>query len=134
MVLHPRKKFKQAESFGKLMAVVLGDSESVIIIDYLVKEKTINERYFASELTQLNQAVKLKRRGNPRAGAFLLLDNAPVHSVKLQWLQQPIVALNCYPIPYSPEQLSKQFSDFQPRTVLRHSVGIKRCAAKYHEL
>ena len=39
------KKFKQAVFIGKVMASLFLNSEGVILIDYLEKEKTINGQF-----------------------------------------------------------------------------------------
>ena len=43
------------------------------------KEKTINRKYYASELWQLNEAIKWKCYEKPRAGVLLFSDNMLVH-------------------------------------------------------
>lgn len=54
------------------------------MIEYLKKGKLINGQYYASELTQLKEAIKLKHRGKLRTDVLLLQGNAPVHSAHVK--------------------------------------------------
>ena len=72
------KKFKRVSSVGKLMASVFRDCEEVLMIDFLQKGQTINGEYHASNLRQLKEPIKSKRRGKLCAGVLLLQDNGPV--------------------------------------------------------
>ena len=54
------------------MASVFWDSEGVLKIDYLQKGQTITGDYYTSELRQLMEAIKEKRRGKLHAGVLLL--------------------------------------------------------------
>ena len=75
------KKFKQATFIGKVIAsIFFFTSKGIIMIDYLENGKTINRQYYASELRQLKEVIKLKYREKLRAGALLLQDNIPVHT------------------------------------------------------
>ena len=51
----------------------------------------MNRKYFASELKQLKEVIKLKCRGKTRAGMLLLQDNAPIHTVQVLVAE----AVNC---------------------------------------
>ena len=58
------EKFKQAASVDLVNAFVFSDSESVIIIDYLEKRKTIDGHYYASKLSQVKKSIKSWRTRN----------------------------------------------------------------------
>ena len=59
--------------FGKL-PIISSHCEGVLMIDYLQKGQTINGEYYASNMRQLKEAIKSKRRGELRAGVLLLQD------------------------------------------------------------
>ena len=50
------------------------------MIGYLEKGKAINGKYYASELRQLKEAIKLKYREKLRACVILLQENVPIHT------------------------------------------------------
>ena len=74
------------------------------MIDYLEQGETINGEYYASELRQLKDAIKEKRRGKLRAGVLLLQDNAPVHTSQVAVAQAATCRFELLPrAPYSPD-------------------------------
>ena len=46
------------------------------MIIFLKNGEAINGQYYASELRQLNKAIKSENREKPKPGVFLFLDNA----------------------------------------------------------
>jgi len=70
----------QTASAGKVMASVFWDSEGVLTIDYLERERTVTGVYYASQIRKLCRAIKEKRRGKLRHGVLLHHDNAPAHT------------------------------------------------------
>ena len=61
-------------SVGKLMTYILRDSKGM---------KTINGQYYTSNIRQLKETIKLKRRGKPRRNVYLLQDNSSVHTAQI---------------------------------------------------
>lgn len=68
------------------MTSVFWDSESVIMIDYFNKTRTIpctiNEKYYASDPKWLLDGIRKKRRKTLHRGVCLLQDNAPLHTAQ----------------------------------------------------
>lgn len=79
----PPKKFKVAQSAGKVMATVFWDSKGILLIDYKDKGVSITGDYYANILHNLRCAIKEKRRGMLTKGVLLLHDNAPVHKARI---------------------------------------------------
>jgi len=50
------------------------------LTSYLSKGSAVTGEYYATELRQLKEALKTKRRGKLRNGVLLLQDNAPEHT------------------------------------------------------
>ena len=92
------------------MVSVFWDSEGIIMIECFQKGQTITGHYYASELHQLKQAIKAKRRGKRRAGVLLLQDNTPVHTAQVAMAP----AANCgfELLPHAPNSLDLAPSDF----------------------
>ena len=65
---HLSEKFKKVNSAGKVMALIFWDSQSVIIMDYLVQGRTINGAYYPGELRRLCWEIARKRRGQLTRG------------------------------------------------------------------
>ena len=64
-------EFKRVQSVGKVMTSLFCDCEGVLMIDYLQKGlKTLNREYYASNLRQLKEVIKSKRRGKLRMLLF----------------------------------------------------------------
>ena len=51
--------------------------------NYLPKGSTVTGEYYATELRQLKEALKTKRRGKLLHGVLLLQDNAPAHTASI---------------------------------------------------
>lgn len=79
----PPKKYRVAQSAGKIMATVFWDTEGILLIDYKDKGVSITGEYYADLLRQLKTAIKEKRRGKLTKGVLLLHDNAPVHKSRV---------------------------------------------------
>ncbi|XP_012063671.1 PREDICTED: histone-lysine N-methyltransferase SETMAR-like [Atta cephalotes] len=97
------KKAKTVLSAGKMMATVFWDSQGIILIDYLQKDKTITGEYYATLLNHLKEELKKKR---PRLARkkVLFQDNAPFHksTVAMTKLHELGYELIPHP-PYSPD-------------------------------
>ena len=76
----PNITFKRVHSAGKVMASIFGDSQGVILNDYLEQGRTINGAYYAGELRRLRQEIARKRQGKLNLYVPLLKDNAPAHT------------------------------------------------------
>ncbi|XP_076039465.1 histone-lysine N-methyltransferase SETMAR-like [Oratosquilla oratoria] len=57
------KKAKSVISAGKVMASILGDSEGMLVVDYLTKGQSITGPYYASLIKQLREKIKKKMLG-----------------------------------------------------------------------
>ena len=77
------KKFKIQPSAGKVIATVVWDAKSVIMLDFLPKRSTISGVHYAILLDQLRIAIREKRRGKLSKGVLLLEDNVRVHICKV---------------------------------------------------
>lgn len=76
----PAEKAKMVLSAGKVMATVFWNSRGIILVDYIVKEKTINGKYYTTLLQRLRNEIKEKLPHFATKKLLLHLDNAPVHS------------------------------------------------------
>lgn len=104
------KKFKVSPSSGKVMASVFWDAEGVLMVDYLQKGSTINGEYYASELRQLREQIKKKRRGKLSRGVWLLQDNAPAHTSQVAIAAASECGFRILPHPpYSPDLAPSDF-------------------------
>lgn len=62
------KKFKVAQSAGKIQATVFWDIKGILLIDYKERVVTITGQYYASLLERLKEAIKEKRKGKLSKG------------------------------------------------------------------
>jgi len=106
----PPKKFKVTMSAGKVMATVFWDNQGVILTNYLPKGSTVTPEYCATELCQLKEALKTKRRGKLRHGVHLLQDNAPAHTASIATSAATECGYELLPHPpYSPDLAPSDF-------------------------
>lgn len=106
----PPKKFKVTMSAGKVMATVFWDNQGVILTNYLPKGSTVTGEYYATELRQLKEALKTKRRGKLRNGVLLLQDNAPAHTACIATSAATECGYELLPHPpYSPDLAPSDF-------------------------
>jgi hypothetical protein len=63
-----------------MKASIFGDSQWMIMIDYLEQGRTINGTFYADESRRLRQEIARKTRGKLTQGVLLLHDNAPAHT------------------------------------------------------
>jgi hypothetical protein len=100
----PPKQAKAIFSAGNIMTAVFWDSKSIIHLDFLTGQKTINAQNYSTLLNEkVNSAIRLKRRKMQDSVCFLH-DNVRPHTaaltmatlLKLKWdvLSHP---------PYSPD-------------------------------
>ena len=61
------------------MASVLGDAKAIVLIEYLLKSRTVDGEYYANVLKQLRKAIKAKRPGKKTKLVLYHKDNAPAH-------------------------------------------------------
>jgi len=73
------QKFRVQKSAAKFLASIFRDQDGILLIDYLPKGQTINAEYYSSQLVQLKDILKEKRRGKFTKGVLFLNDNAPAH-------------------------------------------------------
>jgi len=76
--LRPRK-FRAQKSTGKFLTSIFWDQDSMLLIDYLPKDQTINVEFYSSLLVQLKDILNEKHHGKVTKGVLLLPDNAPAH-------------------------------------------------------
>jgi len=67
------------KSYGKVLASIFFDQDSILLIDYLPNGQTINDEYYSSLLVQLKDILKEKSRGKFTKEVLFLHDNAPAH-------------------------------------------------------
>ena len=70
------KMFKTRPSAGKVMATVFWEAKGVIMLDILLKGRTITGVYYANLLDHVRTAIREKRRGILSKGVLLQQDNA----------------------------------------------------------
>ena len=82
--LIPNQSFK-ANNGNKVawQWLVFWGSEGKLMINFLQRSQTINEAYYASELQQMKEASKEKRREKLWAGVPLLQNNVPIHTAQV---------------------------------------------------
>lgn len=73
------KKAKVTPSAGKIMAIVFWDAQGIILIDYLVSQRTITGKYYVGLLNNLNKEIKKKRPHLQKKKVLFHHDNAPAH-------------------------------------------------------
>jgi len=78
------------KSAGKVLALIFGDQEGILLIYYLPKGQTINAEYYSSLLVQLKYIFKKKRHGKVAKGVLFLHDNAPAHRALAGLLWLPV--------------------------------------------
>ena len=66
------KKFRFQKSAGKVLASIFWNQDGILLIHYLPKGQTINTEYYSSQLVQLKDILKEKRRGkfSPRESCY----------------------------------------------------------------
>lgn len=101
----PPKKFKQAPSAGKVMAVIFWDHKGIILIDIVPKGCTVTAKYYTeSVLPKLSKNLKEKRPKLAQKNVLFLHDNAPAHTAALttEFLSRSRWEVMTHP-PYSPD-------------------------------
>jgi len=73
------KKFRMQKSAGNVLSSIFWDEDSILLIDYLPKDQTINAEYYSSLLVQLKDILKEKHHGKIIKGVLFLHDNATAH-------------------------------------------------------
>ena len=56
------------------------NADSILIVDYLQKDWTIQGTFYASLLRHLRETIKVKHRGKLRQGLLFHQGNAPAHT------------------------------------------------------
>ncbi|XP_029643921.1 histone-lysine N-methyltransferase SETMAR-like [Octopus sinensis] len=75
----PPKKSRDQPSAGKILPVVFWDHRRVVMINFLVKETTINGAYHATVLHKLQDAIEAGRRVMLTKRVHLNQDDGQVH-------------------------------------------------------
>ena len=86
------------------LALIFGDQDGILLIDYLPKGQNINAEYYSSLLVQLKDILKGKRHGKVAKWFLFLHDNAPAHRALAT--QKKLAYLNFHCLdhpPYSPD-------------------------------
>ena len=106
----PLKKFKRAHSADVVMASILWNSQGVIMIDYLVQGRTINDAFYEGKLRQLHPEISRKRRGKLTKGDLLFQENAPAHTSQFAMTAATECGFDMLPEPpYSPDMAPSGF-------------------------
>ena len=95
------KKILVQKSARKVLALIFGDQDGILPIDYLSKGQTTNAEYYLSLLVQLKDILKEKRHGKFTKGVLFLHDNAPAHRNPLE------TGLPGLPMSWSPTLFSR---------------------------
>ena len=92
------------------MASIFGDSQGVIMIDYLEQGCMTNGAYHAGELRWLRQEIARKRQGKLTCCVLLLQDNAPAHTSQVAMTAATECGFEILPhLPYSPDMAPSDF-------------------------
>ncbi|UYV61265.1 PRODH, partial [Cordylochernes scorpioides] len=120
------KKAKVTISAGKVMAIIFWDCKSVLLVDYLPPNTTINAARYCEVINKLRAAIKRKRPGLLSRKVLLLLDNARPHAARtIQTLLENFKwEIFTHP-PYSPDLAP---SDFHLFPALKLHLGGKHFA------
>uniref|UniRef100_A0A0K2SWW6 Histonelysine Nmethyltransferase SETMARlike [Hydra vulgaris] n=1 Tax=Lepeophtheirus salmonis TaxID=72036 RepID=A0A0K2SWW6_LEPSM len=118
------KKAKTVPSAGKIMATVFWDSQGIILIDYLEKDKTIAGAYYSSLLDRLKTELQEKRPQLSHKEVLFNHNNASAHisSVVVAKLREIGFQLVSHP-PHSPDLAP---SDYYLFPNLKKWLGGKR--------
>ena len=71
------KKLRVQKSTGKVLTSIFWDQDSILLIDYLPKGKTINAEYYTSLLVQLKDILKGKVPLEGHQGGLVLARQCP---------------------------------------------------------
>ena len=105
------RKFKQAQSAGKVMAAVFWDRKRVLLVDFMATGTTINADRYCETLPKFGPAIQNQRKGMLSKGVSILHDNARPNAAcqtvtLLQWfgwdiITQPPYICTWYPMTYT---------------------------------
>ncbi|UYV76915.1 hypothetical protein LAZ67_14002389 [Cordylochernes scorpioides] len=120
------KKAKVTISAGKVMAIVIWDCKSVLLVDYLPPNTMVNAARYCEVLTELRAAIKRKRPGLLSRKVLLVHDNARPHAARTTQtlLENFKWEIFTHP-PYSPDLVP---SDFHLFPALKLHLGGKHFA------
>ena len=128
------KKFQVQKSAGKVLASMFWDQDGILLIDCLPKGQTINAEYYSSQLVQLKDILKEKRRGKFTKGVLFLDDNVPAHRALATQTKLAYLGFQCLDhSPYSPDLAPPDYNLFpglKKQLICRHfSSGAEIIAA-----
>ena len=84
--------------------MIFWDQDGTLLIDYLPKGKPIKAEYYSSQLVQLKDILKEKRRGKVTKGVLFLHDNALAHQALASQNKLAYLGFQCLDHrPYSPD-------------------------------
>ena len=123
------RKFRVQKFAAKVLASILWDQDSILLIDYLPMGQTINAECYSSLLVQLKDILKEKRRGKFTKVVLFLHDNAPAH--RSLETQKKLSYLGFHSLdhpPYSPNLASSDYHLFSglKKTIERSSFFFRR--------
>jgi len=104
------KKFRVRKSAGKVLASIFWDQDSILLIDYLPKDQTINAEYYLSLLVHLKDILKEKHHGKFTKGVLFLHDNALCHRALAT--QKKLAYLGFHFLDHAPYSLDLASSDY----------------------
>ncbi|GFN83293.1 mariner mos1 transposase [Plakobranchus ocellatus] len=97
------------------MATVFWDSCGMVLLDIMLKGKSVNANRYCETLERLRHAVQHKRPGLLRSGVVLQHDNATPHTAKRtkEWLERCRWDIIPHPA-HSPDLAPSDFHLFGP--------------------
>ena len=117
---HPTSKIPSAKIRWKFLVSNFWDQDDILLIDYLPKGKTINDKYYASLLVQLKDILKEKRRGKITK-LVLLLHNTPPYRALATQKKLAYLGFQCFDHPlYSPCRTTICSLDWKKQLKGRH--------------
>ena len=104
------KRPKTQTSAGKAFASVFWDVQSILLIDFLEKGRTINSEYYIALLVRLKEEITKKRPQMKKSKVLFHQDNPPCHKsiAKMTKLHELRMELLLHP-PYSPDLTPSEY-------------------------
>ena len=105
----PATKLKQTLSAQKMLCTVIWDRRSILLVDILTRDGTVNTERYCETLQKLRRVIHNKRRGMISACVVLLHDNARPHTAQhicrssagryliiihpIAWILHPVISI-----------------------------------------
>ena len=109
------KKFRVQNSTGKVLTSIFWNQSSILLIDYLPNDQTINAQYSSSLLVQFKYILKETRRGKFTKGVLFLHKNTSAHRALAIRKKPAYLGFQCLDRPsFSPHLAPSDYHLFLP--------------------